>query len=202
MSAPQSRQLGSRDEIFEVKQREEVLNTVLAQVLNARGANASPETIHSEGMPDVIMSFRGLRCALEGKIDDLPNAKSVVTKQATERVDSGISHLSIAIVYPKALRTTPFEDLADALAETAFQFRVCTENGTRQWRVGSADDILDELRRAHEDIIRDDVVQDAVNDLNIGLAGVSAKLVSKPAICDRLMDLLGIGEPEKEAEEE
>jgi hypothetical protein len=155
-----------------MKQREEVLNTVLAQVLNARGANASPETIQGDGRPDVILSFLGLRCAIEGKLEDLANARPVVTKQATGRVDAGIAHLAVAIVYPKILRSTPFAKLGEALGKTKFEFRVCTETGAREWRVGTADDILDELRRAHEDIIRDDVVQQAVEDLNAGLTGL------------------------------
>jgi hypothetical protein len=185
-----------------MKQREEVLNTVLAQVLIARGMSASPETIHSEGMPDVIVPFRGLRCALEGKLDDVSSAKAVVVRQAKGRGETGVAHIAIAIVYPTALRTTPFSELAPAISDAQLRFRVCTESSIRDWKQGTADDILEELRRAHEDIIRDDVVQDAVTDLNLGLAGVSEKLLSSSAVCDRLMTLLGIGEPEHETDED
>lgn len=184
-----------------MRQREEVLNTVLAQVLIARGMSASPETIQSEGMPDVIIPFRGLRCVLEGKLNDVSNAKAVVVKQAANRVETGVAHLAIAVVYPEALRTTPFAQLQDTMSQARLAFRVCTEAGMRDWKDGTADDILEELRRAHEEIIRDDVVRDAVTDLRVGLVGVSAALFSSPAACDRLIDLLGIGEPEEDAEE-
>jgi len=185
-----------------MKQREEVLNTVLAQVLNTRGMSASPETIQTDGMPDVIVPFRGLRCILEGKISDVSNGKAVVVKQARSRVETGIAHLAIAVVYPKALRTTPFAELQEAISEAQLTFRVCTETRMRDWKDGTADDMLEELRRAHEDIIRDDVVQEAVTDLRVGLVGVSSALLSSAAVCDRLIDLLGIGEPDKENAEE
>jgi hypothetical protein len=185
-----------------MRQREEVLNTVLAQVLMSRGMSASPETIHAEGMPDVIVPFRGLRCAIEGKLEDVANAKAVVVKQANGRVETGIAHIAIAIVYPNVLRTTPFSDLPAAISKAELRFRVCTETGIRDWKGGTADDVLEELRRAHEDIIRDDVVQEAVTELRVGLAGVSQKLFSSTAACDRLIDLLGIGENEDEPEEE
>jgi hypothetical protein len=137
-----------------MRQREEVLNTVLAQVLIARGMSASPETIQSEGMPDVIVPFRGLRCGLEGKLSDVANAKTVVAKQARNRVDTGIAHLAIAVVYPKALRTTPFSELQEAMSKAEFAFRVCTETGTRDWKGGTADDILQELEERTRTLFR------------------------------------------------
>ena len=51
-----------------------------------------------------------------------------------------------------------------------------------------------ELRRAHEIIVRDDVLQAAVSTLQLGLAEVSSALMDNPGACDRLIHILGVGE--------
>lgn len=177
------------------RQREEVLNVTLASCIAARGFAAVPETItRSHQMPDVIAAFRGLRCAIEGKLADASNARDSVATNAKQRVEQGIAHLSIAVVYPRTLRTTAFADLPDALNRATFDFCVFTEVGGGEWRSGGIDAILDELRRAHESIVRDDVVKRAVEQLSLGMATVSDALFSSSAVCDRLIDVLGIGE--------
>jgi len=180
------------------RQREEVLNVTLATLIAARGMAAAPETITTKHeMPDVIATFRGLRCAIEGKNDDVPNARDVVASDAKKRVEQGIAHLAVGVVYPKALRSTPFASLAVAMNEATYEFMVFTEIGPGEWRSGGVDEILDELRRAHEALVRDDVVKRAVDRLTIGMAAVSTALLDHPAVCDRLIDVLGIGEAEQ-----
>jgi hypothetical protein len=93
------------------RQREEVLNVTLASLIAARGVPASPETITQKKMPDVIATFRGLRCAIEGKTGDVTNAQGVVSADARRRVEQGIAHLAIGVVYPKELRSTEFRVL-------------------------------------------------------------------------------------------
>src|SRR5665647_2456959 len=88
--------------------REEVLNVILAQLLSERGLISLPETVlrRAEGtrLPDVRVVFRGLRTSIEGKYSDVPNAKSIVLGQARERVEEGIAHIGIAVLYPPGLR--------------------------------------------------------------------------------------------------
>src|SRR5437660_565990 len=95
------------------KHREEVLNVVLATCLGNRGIDADPETILRRGRskPDVIALFRGLRCAIEGKVADTNRAKAVVLADAQGRINQGIAHLAIAVVYPTAMRTIDFSRL-------------------------------------------------------------------------------------------
>jgi hypothetical protein len=155
---------------------------------------AAPETITARHeMPDVIATFRGLRCVIEGKTGDVTSARQVVSADAAKRVEQGIAHLAIAVVYPRNLRTTSFAALTDAINEATFQFMVYTENGAGEWRSGGVDAILEELRRAHEAIVRDDAVTRAVQKLSLGMAVVSDSLISSTAVCDRLIDVLGIG---------
>lgn len=187
-----------------VRHREEVLNTVLAEAIVARGLNASPESIRDRGRqrPDVIILFRGLRCVIEGKVADVPNAKSVVLSDAAGRVEKGIAHLAIAAVYPKTLRSTPFAKLLEVCSQSRLDFAVYNERGPSQWRTGGVDDILDELRRSHETIARDDVVQEVAAKLESGLQEVAQILFDDATVCDRLIQLLGVGERANENEED
>lgn len=179
------------------RQREEVLNVTLATIIAARGMAAVPETITSQHqMPDVIATFRGLRCAIEGKTGDVPNARDLVTADAVGRVEQGVAHLAIGVVYPKELRNTSFDILVEAMNAATYDFVIVTEVGAGQWRDGGVDAILDELRRSHEALVRDDVVVRAVDRLNLGMAAVTDALMDSPAVCDRLIEVLGIGEAE------
>jgi hypothetical protein len=178
------------------RHREEVLNTVLAACLGNRGMPADPETILNRGRsrPDVMATFRGLRCAIEGKVADTPNAEAVVMSDARGRVEQGIAHVAIAAVYPARLRTTEFGHLPSALGSASLKFMVLTEAGDGAWHAGGINDILAELRRAHDILVRDDVLQQAVDTLNIGLSEVASALVNNRGTCDRLIQILGIGD--------
>ncbi|MGY3695051.1 hypothetical protein ACVIGA_005131 [Bradyrhizobium sp. USDA 3240] len=187
--------LDSGDLSMAERHREEVLNTVLATCLGRRGVEADPETIIRKGRarPDVIAVFRGLRCAIEGKIADTPRANDLVLADARSRVEQGIAHLAIAVVYPARLRTVAFSALPDELSAAGLEFAVLTEAGAAAWHKGGINDILAELRRAYDVIVRDDVLQQAVDTLNLGLSEVASALSNNKAACDRLIKVLGIG---------
>jgi hypothetical protein len=177
------------------RHREEVLNTVLAACLGSYGADADPETILKRGRarPDVIANVRGLRCALEGKIADAAQAEATVLADAKRRIDQGIAHLAIAVVYPVALARVPFKNLPDELSRATLKFVVLTDAGEDTWHDGGINNIMAELRRAHDIIVRDDVLQAAVNTLQVGLAEVSSALLDNRGVCDRLVHVLGVG---------
>jgi hypothetical protein len=177
------------------RQREEVLNTVLAACIGARGTDASPETILRRGSikPDVIAKLRGLRCAIEGKVADVLHAKTVVLDDARRRVDQGIAHLAIGVVYPRHLRTTQFARLPEEMNRASLEFTFVTDAGTDQWHVGGISEILSELRRAHDVIVRDDVLQQSVDLLEVGIREVADTLFGSSGTCDRLISILGVG---------
>jgi hypothetical protein len=180
---------------MQARHREEVLNTVLAACLGSRGIDADPETILQKGRikPDVIALFRGLRCAIEGKVADVPRAKDVVLGDARKRVEQAVAHLAIAVVYPAPIRSVAFARLPKELSSAELEFAVLTEAGGGDWHTGGINEILGELRRAHEVIVRDDVLQQAVDTLTIGLAEVANALLGQKGACERLIDVLGIG---------
>jgi hypothetical protein len=141
--------------------------------------------------------MRGLRCAIEGKVADTANAEAIVLGDARKRLDQGVAHLAIAVVYPVNLRTTAFRDLPALLSSAKVKFCVITEAeadaSKATWHEGAVNEILAELHRAHDVIVRDDILQQAVDTLNIGLTEVSHALLGNPGACDRLIKVLGIG---------
>jgi hypothetical protein len=178
------------------RQREEVLNTVLAACIGARGTDASPETIlrHGTIKPDVMAKLRGLRCAIEGKVADVAHAKTIALEDARGRVDQGIAHLAMAIVYPRSLRTTAFADLPDQIERTTLEFALVIESGAEPWQTGGVSEIVNSLRRLHEIIVRDDVLQEAVGLLTLGIEDVANAVLSSKGTTDRLITVLGVGE--------
>lgn len=92
---------------------------ILAECISRRGMVAAPETIitaraQQRALPDVIVTFYGLRCAIEGKSGDVQNAHEQLKADAAERVETGIAYMAIAVVYPATLRTTAFAELGAA----------------------------------------------------------------------------------------
>jgi len=167
-------------------------------VLVARGINASPESIKEGGKqrPDVMMGFRGVRCITEGKIADVPDARAVVFADATNRIDTGIAQVAIAVVYPKGLRSTPFVRLHAAIAAAELDFCFLTEQLHTEWEHGTVDSILSGLRRVHEMLSSDDVVRQAADELSGRLQEVANLLMMDAATGPRLVEMLGIGEVE------
>lgn len=149
------------------RQRQEVLNVILAQLLQERGAVVAPENIIYSGgsrtrqMPDVIVNYQGLRTAIEGEIE-APDAKEKAIASASRRVETGIAHIGIGIVYPAALRSVPFSELKNELARAKLQIAVTTEAGTGVFTTGDINYLDRVLRSTFDQLIREDVVAEAV----------------------------------------
>lgn len=97
---------------MKVGYRQEVLNVVLAQILQERGVVSVPEKVvrnvlsktGQRRMPDVLVNFMGLRTVMEGEVDDQPDAKKRALESAKKRVEEGIAHIGVAVIYPAFLR--------------------------------------------------------------------------------------------------
>lgn len=147
--------------------RQEVLNVVLAQLLQDRGVVAAPESITYAGtdqkrqMPDVIVNFQGLRTAIEGEIAG-PQAREKAAKLATHRVETGVSHIGIGVVYPASLRETDFAQLKHELAHATLEIGITTESGEAEFHAGDINYLERALRSTFEQLIKEDVVAQAV----------------------------------------
>jgi len=193
--------------------REEVLNVILAQLLDEQGIVSAPEqsirdAMRRRSMPDVIVSYQGLRTVIEGKVEDHPLARADALGDAKERIERGIAHIGIAVIYPSELRGVEFHDLKAALSQATLNVDVCTEAGDLGWTEGNAMYLGSLLRRAFESLVREDVLKEAVSTLNEGIEIFATATLPKPGIVNRLAKALGIevsglgeelAEPEEEA---
>lgn len=183
--------------------REEVFNVLLALLLHQRGVVSAPEQSFREAVsshrhiPDVLVDFQGLRTVIEGKVDDSSQARQTVLAQARERVDRGIAHIGVAVLYPPILRQTPFAELLEALAHSSFSTAVCSEAGEVGWAEGNLDYLADLLRRTFNQLVKEDVVAEAVATLDAGITDFARSAFTMPATVQRAAGILGIGEPPK-----
>jgi len=189
--------------------REEVFNVILAQLLHERGVISAPEQIlrsratRRRRMPDVLVTFQGLRTAIEGKVADQPTAEADVWQNAMERVEQGVTHIAIAVLYPAELRRVPFGELKAAVARCNLRVSVYSETGERGWVDGDLDHLADLLRRTYEQLVEEDVVAQAVAILNEAVEGFAQVLLREGANVERAATALGIsGAPESESSEE
>jgi len=117
------------------RHREESVNTQLAILLTRHGVTAESETIHQSGRqrPDVMFTLSGLRVIIEGKFSDTPDADNIVRSDALKRVQSGICHIAVALVYPKKIRTVPTSQLEKTLSTSRLKFLIIAETGLTEW---------------------------------------------------------------------
>lgn len=183
--------------------REEVLNVVLAQLLARRGLVSAPEQVVRRGtrtrLPDVMLSFRGLRTIIEGKYADVQGASSVCLDQARERVESGLAHIGIAVLYPTNLRTTPFHSLHSMMERGTFRIAVVSEAAEHDWVDASLDAFAEHLRHTHELLVSEDVVTAAVDTIEAAIDSLSEALSPFPAVVERSADALGIRDADAES---
>lgn len=183
------------------RHREEVVNTQLAVLISRMGVEANAETIHEHGKhrPDVLFRMHGLRVAIEGKFADYPAAEDVVLKDARKRVKAGIAHIAMAAVYPKALRTTSTAKLAERLEKSQIKYRILSEAyEPDDWFEGDPASLMSALRRVHEALTKDDVVEQTAKSLSVQLQAVAELWSGQAGACDRLSSILGIAHPKKE----
>lgn len=181
--------------------REEVFNVLLALLLHERGVVTAPEQSLRQAIeqrrhvPDVLVVYRGLRTVIEGKVADKAGADTKALEQARDRVNSGIAHIGIALLYPAAIRKAPsFGEVQKIIAECSYKIAVCSETGETGWTEGGIDYLTDVLRGAFEQLVREDAVTKAVEALNAGLEQFASTVFVSPATVRRSAEILGIRE--------
>ncbi len=181
--------------------RQEVLNVLLAQLLQERGVVSAPETIIRAGidqqkrMPDVIVSFQGLRTVIEAEVGSTSNAREKAIASARKRVEEGIAHIGVAIVYPASLRDANMQaatQLKNDLANASLAIAVVTEAGETDFVTGDVDYLATALNHAFEQLLREDVVARAVAALDVGINQFVNVILGKPGIVGRVADTMGI----------
>jgi hypothetical protein len=186
------------------RNREEVINTQLAILISRMGVEADAETIHVHGKhrPDVLFRMHGLRIVIEGKFADHPAAEKVVLNDARNRVKAGIAHIAMAAIYPEPLRTTATAKVTERLENSQIKYRIISEaHESEDWFEGNPASLMSALRRAHEGLTKDDVVEQTAKELSVQLQAVAALWSGQAGACDRLSTILGFARPKKEEPE-
>jgi hypothetical protein len=191
--------------------------------LQERGLVAAPEQIISRlelrtrRMPDVLVDFQGLRLAIESEYAS-SGAENKASKAALRRVEEGIAHVGMALIYPSKLQTATgdTENLRKLLTSEPLQYAIITESeadiqiampfATVKGRVipfvkGNLDELADSLRRSYDQLVKDEVLNKAVALLEQGIESFALSLAPQPAATGRFMTALGIKElpkPKKE----
>lgn len=186
------------------KVRQEVLNVLLSQLLSERGAVVLPETIRYTGiqrdrhMPDVIVSYQGLRTAIEGEIQ-APKARDKAIDSAKRRVENGIAHIGVGVVYPASLpMTNDITQLKGELARAKLEIAVTTEAYTTGYETGDVDYLERILRSTFEQLVKEDVVNEAVALLDIAVDQFAGVVLSYRGIWGRITQELGRAATDKE----
>jgi hypothetical protein len=175
--------------------RQEVFNVVLAQLLQERGVVAAPESIIKSGaqkrrqMPDVLVIYQGLRTAIEGEVESA-SAREKALSSAQRRVESGLAHMGIAVVYPEKLRSVDFDQLETELANAQLQVAVTSEAGTTGFVTGTVDYLERALRSTFEQLIKEDVVAQAVALLDEAVDSFATVALFYPVTRERIVRIL------------
>lgn len=129
---------------FEI--REEVLNVVLAELLSDRGLISVPESIRRsvrEGrrLPDVtIADLWGVRIVIEGRIGNGQTIRDSLFRDASARVEEGISPFCLAVLYPAGLRRiNSLANLRNRLAAAPLMVRAISEGSEGDWAETTVD---------------------------------------------------------------
>jgi hypothetical protein len=175
--------------------RQEVLNTELARLLCQHGLVALPEQRLKQGvMPDLLLPFRGFYLVIEAEVDDQPQASEQAWCKAVERVEQGLAHLALALVYPASLRELPFSQLGDALRTTPLRFSLCAPPvpDAPDWRTGDLNALTTTLQHAYQSLASEDEVRAAVEHLKQGVNLLAQAIYAMQVPDARLAEPLGI----------
>jgi len=178
--------------------RQEVLNVVLARLLQEQGLVTAPEYIfdatleRGRKMVDVIVYYNGLRTAIEGEVADQPDANVRALQSARARVEEGVAHIGVAVVYPASLRSAPFEQLPAEMTQSSLLMALVTEAEETGFASGDVSHLKGALQAAFERLIKEDTVAKAVALLSGGVERFALVCMTKPGILGRAIRRLGI----------
>jgi len=184
--------------------RQEVFNVILAQLLQERGVISAPENIIKAGpdfsrrMPDILVNFNGLRLIIEGEIGDSAESRNKAINSARARVEEGLAHIAIAVIYPEELQSYSFAELKDKFSQSDLLVAIASETGVPEFIETGVNNLSGHLNAAFEQLIQEDVVARAVLAIDNGVEQFAYAVMTRPGVSKRLADVLGIRDWQKE----
>jgi hypothetical protein len=184
---------------METASREEVLNVILAQILEEHGVISAPERItkarpgQTRRMPDVLVDFRGMRLIIEGKVEDAPNAEESALGAARHRVEEGLAHIGVAVVYPALLRKIERpSQLKKGLKESQLRVAIYSESGESGFTDTRIENIPNMLFQTFDQLVEEDVVKRATEILAEAVEKAAPELAAIPSFPTEAAKILGI----------
>lgn len=185
--------------------REEVLNVKLAELLSSDGIVSVPETIIKRGagkrLPDVIVGdYIGMRVVIEGRVDGT-GVRESLDKDCKKRLEEGIASLTVGVVYPSDLRNAGFSKLEEEMRQAKLDVKVYTEAGSIGWVGSDFSGLSATLRTAYENLVKEDVVNEAVRELGAAIEDASSDLSGSRGTGERLREMLVVPSVEEDDED-
>lgn len=173
-------------------QREEVVNSRLAYLLERRGTHARAETIvrtgRSRSLPDVIVDWLGVRIVIECKYE-APGVGVELQTQVEARLDAALGDVGVALMYPVPLRTTL--DLDSALADAQLRARFIAPGRLGQWiTLHGVDGLANALDQARAILIDDDAVNAAAARLTEAITLFERAVMRQPGRLDAIFGVV------------
>lgn len=189
--------------------RQEVLNVALAQILAKHGLISAPETILKakpslkRRMPDVLVSFLGLRLVIEGEVEDAPGAEERALNSARQWVEEGLAHISMAVVYPAFLRQLDnFDQLQRKMEESQLRVAIVDESGETGYSPKEVGQLPNMLNNTYDKLVQEDVVTQAAAILDEVVekgAPVFASVTGFPEEAARILGIRALPRKKKSA---
>ncbi|MFZ5453240.1 MAG: hypothetical protein ACOZF2_15385 [Thermodesulfobacteriota bacterium] len=179
--------------------RQEVLNVLLAQILGRHGVISAPEIILKakpgikRRMPDVLVSFLGLRLIIEGEVEDAPKAEERALDSARQRVEEGLAHIGVAVVYPAFLRKIDkFDQVQRELEDCQLKVAIVDESGETGFSSANVEQLPEMLNNTFDKLLQEDVVNRAASILDEAVEKVAPVLAAIPGFPQKAANILGI----------
>lgn len=179
--------------------RQEVFNVLLAQILERHGVISAPEIIvkakvtQKRRMPDVLVYFRGLRLIIEGEVEDAPRAEERALKSARQRVEEGLAHIGVAVVYPAFLRKLErLDQLRRELEGSQLKVAIVNESGETGFTSANIEQLTDMLYQTFDQLVQEDVVKRATEILDEAVNKVAPVFAAIPGFPSEAAKILGI----------
>jgi hypothetical protein len=186
-------------EIMETGFRQEVFNVLLAQILERHGVISAPERIIKakvslkRRMPDVLVYFRGLRLIIEGEVEDASRAEERALSSARKKVEEGLAHIGVAVVYPAFLRKSErLYQLKSELEESQLRVAIISESGESGFTSASIKQLIDMLYQTFDQLVKEDVVKRATEILDDAVEKVAPVFAAIPGFPQEAAKILGI----------
>jgi len=188
------------------RSRGEVLNVHLAIILNERGLISAPESIlqlpcGQRRYPDVLVEYRDLRVAIEGKIGDNPSARAECLKAANERIEERIADVALAVIYPSELRDAPVDRLRSTENPPLLQVATVRIGKISEFHGVTVSEFSEVLRAVYDDILGEGVIQDALKAVEHAVISFDVYSEKFKTAMDRLTEALGAKEDPKDERE-